>query len=125
MFRFFFFLTIVDLIALTSYYGLGLFIIISLFLVLASLGLLYTKGKYRQKNPAFAIKSIRRQINEFKFIERLSFLSPSMKKRCKEFSILTDTIHLKKTNSYSEVDYFGDSTYSISVTIMYHDNSKF
>lgn len=68
--------------------------------------------KHHNRSLSFGFKSIRSQINEFKFINRFEFLPEKFKIFCKKISVFHDALfeYKKDTN-----DYFGDPSYSASI----------
>jgi hypothetical protein len=65
---------------------------------------------------------MRKQINEFKFINRLAFLPIKLRKFCKKFSVANDSLFEFKR--VPNRDYFGDPAYSSSMLNMFHDNRR-
>jgi hypothetical protein len=82
----------------------------------------YRNNKKRiNRSLSFGFKSIRSQVNEFKFIDNLKFLPVKFRIVCKKYSVANDLLF--KTKEEKE-DYFGDQAYSASILNMYHDNKR-
>lgn len=82
----------------------------------------YRNNKKRvNRSLSFGFKSMRSQVNEFKFVDSLKFLPVKIRIFCKKYSVANDSLFKSKED---KEDYFGDPAYNASIINMYHDNKR-
>lgn len=114
---------------LSVIFGILIMLPIILFLIIVTIHLIVTRSLYIRKidtpkSLSFAIKSMQQKKSKFRRINRITFLSSDQKKILKKLSFLVDDLFLEGKELEFEEDYFGDPSYSISVTNMFHTHKK-